>query len=149
MKFEKILYPTDFSEKTKSARNTAADLAGSMDSKIFILHAIEPLRYEEFDDEIETFYKDLQMKLKEKMDEEAEFFDSMGLRTHSSFIIGPRWKVINTYAKEMDVGLIVMGSHGLKDNAGKMLVGTTSHKVIFTSPCPVLVVRNDYEFMDY
>ena len=49
----------------------------------------------------------------------------------------------------MDVGLIVMGSHGLKDNAGKMLVGTTSHKVIFTSPCPVLVVRNDYEFMDY
>ena len=149
MKFEKILYPTDFSEKTKSARNTAADLAGSMDSKIFILHAIEPLRYEEFDDEIEAFYKDLQIKLKEKMDEETEFFDSMGLRTHSSFIIGPRCKVIHTYAKEMDVGLIVMGSHGLKDNAGKMLVGTTSHKVIFTSPCPVLVVRNDYEFMDY
>ena len=71
MKFEKILYPTDFSEKTKSARNTAADLAGSMDSKLYILHAIEPLRYEEFDEEIETFYNELQIKLKEKMNEEA------------------------------------------------------------------------------
>ena len=149
MKFGKILYPTDFSEKTQSARQTVADLAGNMDSKVFILHAIEPLRYEEFDEEIESFYKDLQIKLKEKMDKESEFFDSMGLYNHSSFIIGPRWKVINTYAKEMNIDLIVMGSHGLKDNTGKMLVGTTSHKVMFTSPCPVLVVRNDYSQVDY
>ena len=149
MKFEKILYPTDFSEKTKSARQTAADLAGNIDSKVFILHAIEPLKYEEFDDEIESFYNDLQIKLQDKMDEEVGFFDSMGLNTHSSFIIGPRWKVINTYAKEMDIGLIVMGSHGLKDSTGKMLVGTTSHKVIFSSPCPVLIVRNDYDNLDY
>jgi hypothetical protein len=42
----------------------------------------------------------------------SEFFDYMGLSNHSSFIIGPRWKVINTYAKEMGIGLIVMGSHG-------------------------------------
>ena len=149
MKFGKILYPTDFSEKTQSARQTVADLAGNMDSKVFILHAIEPLRYEEFDEEIESFYKDLQIKLKEKMDKESEFFDSMSLSNHSSFIIGPRWKVINTYAKEMGIDLIVMGSHGLKDNTGKMLVGTTSHKVMFTSPCPVLVVRNDYSQVDY
>jgi len=149
MKFGKILYPTDFSEKTQSARQTVADLAGNMDSKVFILHAIEPLRYEEFDEEIESFYKDLQIKLKEKMDKESEFFDSMGLSNHSSFIIGPRWKVINTYAKEMGIDLIVMGSHGLKDNTGKMLVGTTSHKVMFTSPCPVLIVRNDYSQVDY
>ena len=149
MKFGKILYPTDFSEKTKSARQTAADLAGNMDSKLYVLHAIEPLRYEEFDEEIDNFYKDLQIKLKDKMDEELEFFNTMGLTTHSNFIIGPRWKVINTYAKEMNSGLIVMGSHGLKDDTGKMLVGTTSHKVIFTSPCPVLVVRNDYDRLDY
>lgn len=149
MRYERILYPTDFSEKTKAARQTAADLAGNMDSKIFILHAIEPLRYEEYDEEIERFYDELQIKLKSKMDEEADFFESMGISTHRSFVVGPRWKVINTYAKEMDIGLIVMGSHGLKDKSGELLVGTTSHKVIFTSPCPVLIVRNDYSDIGY
>ena len=149
MKYERILFPTDFSEKTESARQTAADLAGNMDSKVFILHAIEPLRYDEFDEEIESFYEDLQNKLASKMDLESDFFDSMGLHTHSSFVVGPRWKVINTYAKEMDIGLIVMGSHGLTDKSGELLVGTTSHKVIFTSPCPVLIVRNDYSSLEY
>ncbi len=149
MNFKKILYPTDFSDKGESAKEATADLAKKMNSKIYILHAIEPLKYDEFDKEIESFYEDLKSKLKNKMQIVSDYFDALGLDNHSSFVIGPRWKVVNTYAKEMGIGLIILGSHGLKDKRGELLVGTTSHKVMFTSPCPVLIVRNDYSDLEY
>ena len=43
-------------------------------------------------------------------------------------------------AKNLDVGIIIMGSRGLTDLAG-LLLGSTAHKVIHLADRPVLVVR--------
>jgi nucleotide-binding universal stress UspA family protein len=43
-------------------------------------------------------------------------------------------------AAASDADLIVMGSRGLGDIAG-LLVGSTAHKVLHLTKCPVLVVR--------
>ena len=50
--------------------------------------------------------------------------------------------MINNYALEKGIDLIIMGSHGIRTESGEVSVGTTSHKVMFSSPCPVLIVRH-------
>lgn len=77
------------------------------------------------------------------MEREKEAFLNKGLRVQDDIVIGPRWRVVNTYAGEHDIDLIVMGSHGLRTPTGELSLGTTSHKVMFTSPCPVLLVRQE------
>jgi len=143
MKIESILYPTDFSTKTEYAREHAIYMAQSLDCPLHILHAIEPLDYDEMDDEILEFYKDLESQLEKKMEAEKEIFNSAGVTIQAEIIIGPRWKVINNYASENNIDLIVMGSHGVRSESGELSVGTTSHKVMFSSPCPVLIVRHE------
>jgi len=143
MKIEKILFPTDFSVKSVKAREHVLYLAGILDAKVFLLHAIEPLEYDEMDDEIKTFYKDLQVQLDEKMENEKKIFSDSGLKIHDDIVIGTRWRVVNTYAREHEIDLIVMGSHGVRTETGEVSVGTTSHRVMFTSPCPVLLVRHE------
>ena len=142
MKIANILFPTDFSARSLAAREHALYLAEALGASVHLLHAIEPLNYEEVDDEISNFYKTLEAQLKEKMSREKEVFDKRGVGTHSDIIIGPRWKVINNYALEKGIDLIIMGSHGIRTESGEVSVGTTSHKVMFSSPCPVLIVRH-------
>jgi nucleotide-binding universal stress UspA family protein len=43
-------------------------------------------------------------------------------------------------AKELNIGLIVMGTHGLR-GAMKVLIGSVAERVIELAPCPVLVIK--------
>lgn len=142
MKIEKILFPTDFAPRSKNAREHALYLAQALGASVYLLHAIEPLKYDEVDDEIKEFYKTLEAQMGEKMAAEKGIFDKSGLSVYTDIVIGPRWRVINTYAQEKGIDLIIMGSHGLRAESGEVSVGTTSHKVMFSSPCPVLIVRH-------
>jgi len=143
MKIDKILYPTDFSAKSENAREHAIYMGKSLNSSLHLLHAIEPLDYDEMDEEILEFYKGLENQLEVKMEAEKKIFQEAGLEIQAEIIIGSRWKVINNYAKENDINLIIMGSHGVRNETGEISVGTTSHKVMFSSPCPVLIVRHE------
>ena len=143
MKIERILFPTDFSQKSSAAREHALYLAQALGSAVYILHAIEPLEYETLDEEIREFYGNLEKLLGEKMADEKKVFEEKGINVETEIIIGQRWRVINNYASEKEANIIIMGSHGFKTESGEVSVGTTSHKVMFTAPCPVLVVRHE------
>jgi nucleotide-binding universal stress UspA family protein len=141
MDIERILFPTDFSVYSEKAREYALYLGERLRASIYILHAIEPLDYTEVDLEVKRFYKDLELQMEKKIEKEKEIFEKRGLSVESNIVIGQRWRVINTFAKEKNIDLIIMGSHGLQTESGKLAIGTTSHKVVFSSPCPVLIVR--------
>ena len=145
MAIKRILFPTDFSKYSEKAREYVLYLAGQLKSEVYILHAIVPLEYDEkeVDEEIDDFYKELKTVLEEKMAKEKLHFDSIGIVVHTKLKIGPRLKVINNFAKEHNIDLIIIGSHGIKNDEGDISLGTTSHKVMLTSPCPILVVRRD------
>jgi nucleotide-binding universal stress UspA family protein len=143
MNIQKILFPTDFSLHSVKAREYAIYLGEKLGASISILHAIEPLDYTDIDAEVKQFYKEIEAQMEKKIEEEKSIFEKRGLRVEKIIVIGPRWRVINTFAKEKNIDLIIMGSHGLKTETGQLSIGTTSHKVVFSSPCPVLIVRYD------
>jgi nucleotide-binding universal stress UspA family protein len=45
-------------------------------------------------------------------------------------------------ARDVDAGMVVLGSRGLSELGG-LLLGSVAHKVIQLSSCPVLVVRDE------
>jgi len=52
---------------------------------------------------------------------------------------GPPARTIVGFAKEKNVGVIVMGSRGMGDIEG-FLLGSVSHKVTGMADCPVMIV---------
>ena len=53
---------------------------------------------------------------------------------------GAAWEEITTLAKERQVDLIIIGSHGYT-GFKHMIMGSTAEKVVRYAGCPVLVVR--------
>ncbi|MDA2920414.1 universal stress protein [Desulfobacterota bacterium AH_259_B03_O07] len=143
MNVDRILFPTDFSACSENARDYTIYLAERLNAKIYILHAIEPLEYLEVDEEVKKFFDEIELQMENKIEKEKEIFVKKGINIETEMVVGPRWRVINTFAKEKNIDLIVMGSHGLRTETDQLALGTTSHKVIFTSPCPVLLVRHE------
>ncbi len=149
MEIKNILFPTDFSKYSRKAREYALYLSKKLDAKVYILHAIEPIQYEEYDEDVRRFYQMLEDEVRKRILEEKKYFEQQNVEVTASIVIGKRWKVINTYAKEKEMDLIIMGTHGFKTEEGDITIGTTSHKVMFTSPCPLLIVRDDGEILGY
>lgn len=59
---------------------------------------------------------------------------------------GPSVEIVR-YAKERNIDLIVMGTHG-RGAVAHMLMGSVADKVVRSAPCPVLTVRHpEHEFV--
>lgn len=60
---------------------------------------------------------------------------------------GKRAIEIVRYAKEGDIDLIVMGTHG-RGFVAHAVMGSVAEKVVRAAPCPVLTVHNaEHEFV--
>jgi nucleotide-binding universal stress UspA family protein len=60
---------------------------------------------------------------------------------HSAFLTGRPFEQIIKTAKEEQVGLVAMGSHG-RTGLAQLLIGSVTERVIGTVGCPVLVVKH-------
>ena len=70
-------------------------------------------------------------------DDERDVRAEYALRTAS---VGGPYVEIVTFARENDIDMIVMGTHG-RGFVAHMLMGSVAEKVVRKAPCPVLTVR--------
>lgn len=63
-----------------------------------------------------------------------------GGRVDKRIELGEPAHTITRVADELDVDVIVVGSHG-RSGISRLLLGSTSEHVVRSAPCPVLVVR--------
>lgn len=70
----------------------------------------------------------------------VEQIEKSGASYIERFMEGPAGEMIPNVAEHENCEMIIMGSRGLSDLEG-LLIGSTTHKVLHTAKCPVLVVK--------
>jgi len=146
----KILVPTDFSEQAENALKVAAMLAKSHNAEIYLLHMMEiPMQQTDQgtaqSDVPETLFF---MKLAQKRFENLMAQDYLeGITVHETVKADITFNEIKDSCKELDIDLIIMGSHGAT-GLKEMFVGSNAEKVVRTSEVPVLVIKNAHQSFD-
>ncbi|MFH2005712.1 MAG: universal stress protein [bacterium] len=142
-----ILYATDFSDSARQALATALDLTRRYDATLHHYHAIV-LR--EDDPHHAGYYLGDQAGAGESLEEAArvstraalEELGAQGLTIRTVDERAPAaGPAILSYAKEQDVDLIVMGTHGRR-GIQRWLMGSVAEEVVRRASCPVLTVRH-------
>ncbi len=140
---KKILVPIDFSEHSEYALEVAASLAKQTQSEIVVLHMMG-LSEAVFtkDDSQEFMEAQFYMKLAKKRF--TDFLDKPYLKGIKVSETVQNYKIfseINNVAKEQNIDLIVMGSHGA-GGLSEIFVGSNTEKVVRSAEVPVLVIKN-------
>jgi nucleotide-binding universal stress UspA family protein len=136
--FTKIVFGTDFTIGSSDAEREVADLAQKMGASVIALHAVEPIDPGGDQEPFQEFYRSLRAAAGEKLSAVAKRFRDRGIPCEAKVTVGPRWKEVIDEAMRAGADLIVLGSRPRADTPAP---GTTSHKVFWASPIPVLFVR--------
>src|SRR5262245_17840758 len=143
LKITRILAPTDFSEPSKAAVKYAIELARQFSAKLYMLHVVSKAPAES------TEGIEHPIGLFERMQDSARaelgkiLIDHQARDVSSEFasLVGTAHVEIVRYAKDRDIDLIVMGTHG-RGLVAHMLMGSVAENVVRRAPCPVLTVRH-------
>jgi len=144
---QRILVPHDFSETSEAAVKYAVALAKNFGARLHLLHVGDQARLAldtEFPLGLEGAVEDAVRERLLKILTPAEQAD---LKPEFAVRAGVPATEIIRYAKDHDVDLIVMGTHG-RGFVGHALMGSVAEKVVRTAPCPVLSVQTkQHEFV--
>lgn len=144
--FERIVFPTDFSECSDRAFDYGVFLAERFDSELHMLHA-QVLHFEDPANPTHQFPEAHVLLDRLEKVAHSELGAVAGRRDISvlkirqaqrrGFDIGT---VILDFSREIGAGMIVMGTHGRR-GARRLLLGSVAEDVLRRSPDPVLLVR--------
>ncbi len=140
---KKIIVTTDFSDTSLLAINHGAVIAKQTNGEVFLVHIIHK-HWETFNvfspsvtvESIESASEAVQRKLEELA---ANMRQEFGVTVTTVINTGNPTSEIVKYAKEINAGLIVMGTHGYTAWED-LTVGSNALKVITKSACPVMTM---------
>ncbi len=137
MKYQKILFATDFSPASQTAFDYATSLARDSGAKLIILHVEEyPVSYPGGD--MFVVHPDAPNPVLRKMLEKVV---PAGAVPHEhQLLMGLPADEIVRLAEEQHVDLIVIGSHG-RTGLARVLMGSVAELVMRRAKCPVLTVK--------
>ncbi|MCB0760792.1 MAG: universal stress protein [Flavobacteriales bacterium] len=144
---KKILVPTDFSECAKYAAEVAASIAKKTGARIYLLHALDVPQYSRNDsfatmtDTAEGIFLMKYTKQNFAKLLREPFFEGVNVGEVVQF--ENAYETITQQAKEHDIDMIVMGSHGTS-GFDEQFIGSTAEKVIRLANCPVLTIKKQH-----
>ena len=148
----RILVPTDFSKHSEVALNYGVALAEKFAAELFLLHVVQDLALFIPDavavaPPMAAPVEQFTAAAREALERTVRANDLERLTVHRDVREGAPFYEIIRYAKERDIDLIVMGTHG-HTGLTHMLLGSVTEKVVRKAPCPVLTVRHpEHEFV--
>ncbi|MFT5702295.1 MAG: nucleotide-binding universal stress UspA family protein [Desulforhopalus sp.] len=168
MKLKKILVGCDFSADSKLAFDYGLSLAQEFQADLFLAHVIKPTEHitlnpsdyinvlpgnyhvwgtadyfeiqqkvtEENREKMNTLHRRLEKQLHLMVPEECQAWCT----PHATLLTGEPYRELLKYAKEYGIDMIVLGTRG-HTLWEKLMVGSTTERVLREAPCPVLTVR--------
>ncbi len=152
--FERILVPVDLSGKGRTALETARELSAP-GAVVTLLHVVETLEDVPFE-EMEDFYRRLEGRAIESLDEWVAAFERKGGRAERRVLFGRRLEEILRFAAEQECDLIVLRSHKVvpeepqgaesaeeadASRRPQRSWATLSYRVAVLADCPVLLLK--------
>lgn len=143
MKIDHILVPTDFSQFSDLAIQNAAFLAQNFQAKITLLHVLTIAEVNALTSQPgnpwENVVDQIQKDMKEEFEANTKQFsnlDSPALEV----VVGEPPEEISRFAKENQLDLIVMGTHG-RSGLASIFLGSVTTGVIKRTCIPIMVVK--------
>ncbi|PWW81830.1 MULTISPECIES: universal stress protein [Prosthecochloris] len=149
IKIRRILCPVDFSEASRKAVRYAHEFAKGMGASLVLLNVVEP-RPMAVDMSLSyvPLEEDLEKAAKEDLEEIIRTEREKGIEVQADVQIGTPSETILEKAEELDVNLIIVGSHG-KTGLSRILMGSVAESVVRKAKCPVLIVKaEEKEFIE-
>ena len=143
--FKRILVPTDGSDITTKAVNTAIDLARADAGQMFVISVKEPFPYSAISEmqpvPPQEFYDAQERIAAGRVKSVADAAKAAGVACsgHTVEALHP-WEAILDHAKAEQCDVIVMASHGRRGVAA-LLLGSETQRVLIHSTLPVLIVK--------
>ena len=142
MTLKRILLPTDFSETAQDAVEYARDLAAGYGATLHLLYVIPDPHTQPWAGAASGIViPDLLTEWETEARGQLAAIELGDLSTVRVTRVGHPFVEIVRYAKEHEIDLVVMGTHG-RGAVKHMLLGSVAEKVVRTAPCPVLTVRH-------
>jgi nucleotide-binding universal stress UspA family protein len=143
--FHRILVPTDGSDITKKATDTAIALAKSVNARVYTVSVKEPFPYSAISEMQPTppqeFFDAQERIASSRVKAVRDDCVALGVpcEAHTLEALHP-WEAIIDHARRQECDLIVMASHGRR-GVSALLLGSETQNVLTHSKVPVLVVR--------
>lgn len=143
--FKRILVPTDGSEITTKAVDTAIGLARALGSVIHAISIKEPFPYSALSEMQPTppqdFYNAQERIASQRVQAVVTACTQANIPCQAFTVEAMHaWEAIIDHAKTEQCDLLVMASHGRR-GVSALLLGSETQKVLTHSTVPVLVVR--------
>jgi len=139
MNIKRILFPTDFSHTGDAALAMATALARDSGATLIIAHVEEPpVAYgggEMYYGTPEPALEEIQRMLQEVKPQD------LGVKFEHRLIAGDPAGAICRLAEELDVDLIIMGTHG-RTGLSRLVMGSVAEAVVRRATCPVLTYKH-------
>ena len=143
--YKRILVPTDGSDITSKAVQTAISLAKVTGATLSTVSVKEPFPYSAISEmqpvPPQEFYDAQERIAAERVKSVVNAANAAGLNSDGYTVeaLHP-WEAILDQAKQQACDLIVMASHGRR-GVTALLLGSETNRVLTHSPLPVLVVK--------
>lgn len=138
--YETILFPTDGSDGTAVALEHALDIAATNDATLYLLNVADTTRDSVTrirGEIVDTLEREGEHVVREAADRARE----RGVEAVTEVLQGQPSRTIVEYADARDVDVVVMPTHG--GGLTRLLLGSTTERVVRRATVPVLTIRPD------
>jgi len=140
---KKILVPCDFLGSSRRACEVGVELAETFRVPLMLMHVV-PASSVSYSDvpyiPAPEYTKAVEESARSALRDEAARLQVKGRAIETLLKTGVAWEEIVEAARGLDVGLIIMGTHGRR-GLPRAILGSVAEKVVRLSPVPVLTVR--------
>lgn len=138
--YKKMLVAIDLTEEAPQVLNKAKAISSAHGAELMLVHVVEPVGYA-YGGDIPMDLTELQDQLDKAAKEQlGKYGDEYGVAKENQVVtVGRPESEIHRLAKEQDVDLVIVGSHGRK--GFQLLLGSTANGVLHGTECDVLAVR--------
>jgi nucleotide-binding universal stress UspA family protein len=153
IQLKKILVATDFGEAAEAALTYGRALARNFSASLTVLHVVDNVFAHAIAGEgyiaiLPEVQKELEEASRRRLEERLIDNDPNPLPVKPVIVTSSTAAyTIVRYAKDENIDLIIVGTHG-RGPLAHLIMGSVAERVVRTAPCPVLTIRHpEHEFV--